>query len=220
MEEAKITPKEANRLLDCALQNGNMARAEEAIYKGADLRRGGYRLLELAARKGKRKIVSTMLQQATKEELNNFALLACNNNRLALLLDIQAAGGKVRIDEKFVLKHQDTLRWLSRAGIKAQIILEAFKVAEDKHEESPELLRNLLTVMKKSENPEKYQRILNFLLAENARKDRLELVKLYEKHGGDVKSIPYMDIDNIKKRGGGSVWVYLSIKGVDMRLFF
>lgn len=207
------------RLLQ-ALKNNNMARAEEAIHKGADPLRGGYKLLELAGRQGKGIIVSAILRQATKEELNNFTMQACIHRRIVLLQRIQAAGGKIRIDEQFVLNHEDMLRWLSRAGIKAQIIWEAFKVAENKNKESPELLGNLLIIMKNSESSKKYQRILNFLLAESARKDCLELVKLYEKCGGDIKSIPYMDIEHIRKRAQGQVWEYLNSKEVDMRIFF
>lgn len=220
MEEVKITPEQANMRLLQALKDNNMARAEEAIHKGADPLRGGYKLLELAARQGKGIIVSAILRQATKEDLNNFAMQACIHRRIVLLQRIQAAGGKIRIDEQFVLNHEDMLRWLSRAGIKAQIIPEAFKIAEDKHKTSSELLDNLLTIMKNSESSKKYQRILNFLLAESARNDKLQLLKLYEQYGGDIKSIPYMDIEHIRKRAQGEVWAYLNAKGVDMRIFF
>lgn len=216
MEKAKITLDEANRLLERALQNANIVKAKEALHKGADPRKGGYRLLELAARTGENEIVDRILKQSPKADLNNFAMLACRNRLAVLLLDIQNAGGKIRIDKSFVLNNQDTLRWLSRAGIKAQIILEAFKVAEEKHKGSPELLDTLIEILRKSESHEKYQNNLNFLLAESARNGKLEMLKLYEKRGGDVKSIPPMDLEYINKRGGGAVLGYLLSKGVKM----
>ena len=193
--------------------------AEAAIIEGADPRVGGYQLLKLARMHRRLETVNSILKMYTKEELNNFALQACIDYQLLLLLDIKKAGGKVRINKEFVLEHQDVLKWLRITEIKAQIFPEAFKAAEEKYKTSPELLGNLLTIMKNSESSEKRQQILNFLIAESARNDKLQLLKLYEQYGGDIKSIPYTDIEHIKKSGQGAVWGYLQSKGVEMRLF-
>ena len=215
MEARRIgRENEPDRLLCDALKAANLAMVEEAIYKGANPLKGGYHLFELSMRKGNEEITKKILERASKEELNAFATQACINRQVGIILELQKKGAIIRVDDRFAKEQGETLKWMIDAGIKARILGSAIKYAENQQWTYPELLDKLIILMEKSEDPEKYLKNLDFLIAESAKRGKLNLLKFYESNGGNLKAITEMDIEVIKKKGEGAVLAYLVKKGV------
>ena len=213
----------ADMMLYEALEVPDLEKAEEAIRLGANPLRGGYRLFELALLKGRRKIVEKMVELGSREKkrvLHAFATQACQKKQVGVLRELQRYGAVIRVDDRFVKENQETVQWMINAEIKAKVLGDAITYAEKQYWNNPKLLGDLILLMKKSETHQKYMEILDFLLAESAKRGKLSLVKYYERLGGNLKDIPNMYIIQLQKEGETVLLAYLEDKGVKIpRLF-
>lgn len=213
----------ADRLLCEALEVSNLDKVEEAICFGANPLRGGYRLFELSLFKGRRRIFEKMVELGSREnkrELHAFATQACRKKQVGVLLELQRMGAVIRVDDKFIRGNSESVIWMINAGIKAKVLGSAITYAEQQYRNNPKLLGDLTLLLKRSETPQKYLQILDFLLAESAKRGKTSLVKYYERLGGNPKNIPNMYIIELQKEGEIVLLAYLEDKGVKIpRLF-